>query len=109
MMMNGTLMSRVPRSLMRRRPPPISSTAIAGARTSGIGIPSLVNRPTHGSAYANFSRPSQKKTAPAISRSVIVALGPDVMRAAITETGHYLPPDVDHQCVLRKALATTDT
>ena len=45
-MMNGTLMNRVVRPLISSRPPPISSTAIAGASTSGIGMASLVNRPT---------------------------------------------------------------
>ena len=55
-MRNGTLMSRVPRPPMRRRPPPISSTAIAGASTSGIGIPSLVNRPTPWFAYAKLQQ-----------------------------------------------------
>ena len=72
-MMNGTLMSRVARPLISRRPPPISSTAIAGASTSGIGMPSFVKRPTPWFAYANFSRPSQKKTPPAISRKASVA------------------------------------
>ena len=45
-MMNGTVMSRVPRPSISNRPPTISSPPTKVAVKSGNGIPSLVKRPT---------------------------------------------------------------
>jgi len=76
--MKGMLISRVPVPLAKSSPPMISNKAIAGARTPGRGIPSLVNRPTPWFVYANLSKPSEKKTPPAMSRMTTVDRGPEV-------------------------------
>ena len=44
--MKSRAKGRVRKPAIRARPPTISSTAMAGASVSGIGMPSLVNRPT---------------------------------------------------------------
>src|SRR5262249_37224841 len=66
---------RVRKPATKARPPTISSTAIAGASVSGMGIPSLVNRPTPWFTKTNLITPSQKNTHPAIRRIQTVALG----------------------------------
>jgi hypothetical protein len=61
--------NRVNRPSKMHAPQTISTTPTNGARISGAGMPILMNRPTPtASGKRNFCIPSERKTAPTISR-----------------------------------------
>jgi hypothetical protein len=87
----GMTANRVSKPRRTNNPQVISNAPVNGPKKSGTGIPILLNLPAPKlSAKRNFWIPSDKKTAPTISRIRIVALSLSVEINEVNMRFYYL-------------------